>query len=131
VKAKVRRMLEVHSDMIHKVGFDATTPGVDRGYMVIQFAINFKVYGYVDVAWSDYLQFLNAPSIGSAFNLLIRDKYKGEPLAPKDTHLVEPSALSERETFVVSRDSAVNHGGDLPFLDVMGVDLAARARRKK
>lgn len=136
-------MLEVQSSMIHKIGFDAMTPGVDRGYLVVQFASNLQVYGYLDVAWSDYLQMLNSPSVGDAFNQLIRSKYKSELLSDKDSHLVDQKTLSSpgsRETFEVqARPGNVTKSNDeVPFLDVIGVDssskvgkLTSAPRRKK
>lgn len=137
MKARVRRMFEVKSDMIHKIGFDSQTPGVDHGCMVVQFA-NFKAYIYNDVSWSDFLQLMNAPSIGAAFNLLIRDKYKGELITPKDTHLVEQTALTKLDEVVVTpRGGGSEPSGELPFLDVMGVDSSSKVgkvssvRRKK
>lgn len=105
-------MLEVNSGMIHKIGFDPTFPGVDRGYLVVQFANNMAAYGYYDVMYDDYLQLANAPSIGAAFNLLIKDKYRGELLTPKDGHIVNTKELSTSPK--VKADS-------VPMFDVMEI----------
>lgn len=123
-KAKVRRMFEVTgSNMIHKIGFDPTTPGVDRGYLVVQFA-NLDAYGYADVSYFDVLMLLNAESTGSAFHTLIKSKYKGEPLnVQKDTHIVNPDAVSQKP-----KPKEVD---ELPMLDVADSPPSAKARRKK
>jgi len=117
MKAKVKRMFEVvGSNMIHKIGFDPTTPGVEAGYLVVQFA-NLDAWGYSNVAYFDALQVMNAESIGTAFNTLIKGKYKGEPLnAVKDTHIVNPGAVSKPKP---------KEGDELPMLDVVGVDSSA------
>ena len=125
MKAKIRRLFEVKSEMIHKIGFDATTPGIDRGYLVVQFANNFKAYAYVDVPWSDYLQLMNAPSIGAAFILLIRDKYKGELITPQDTHLVSQTELSVQSDVHPAEPRSTRRSDDVPMLDVMGADSSA------
>jgi len=114
------------SNMIHKIGYDPTSPGVDAGYLVVQFA-NLDAYGYADVAYFDVLMLMNAPSIGTAFNTIIKGKYKGTPIVKKDTHVVNPADMSKpkpRET------------DELPMLDVIGVDSSAgigkvTSRRKK
>jgi len=126
-------MFEVKSDMIHKIGFDSTTPGLGRGYLVVQFA-NFKAYGYQNVEWCDYLLLANAPSIGAVFSAHIKETYKGELLTPNDDHAVIPTELSStKETFEVDRspktfDQLVNErlteASGVPMLDVMGVDTA-------
>lgn len=125
MKARVRRMLEVKSDMIHKVGFDSTTPGVSQGYLVVQFASNLKAYGYQNVAWSDYLQMINAPSIGAAFNLLIKDKYPGDLLTVEDGHAVVPTELSKAQTWEVGKVGAISNYASTPddFSQSSGVPL--------
>lgn len=142
-QAKVRRMFEVKSEMIHKIGFDYATPGDGCGFLVVQFANNFKAYGYQNVLWTDYFELANAVSVGSAFVKHIKDEYKGELLSSGDQHLVAQTELSAQQskaavdTFEVGRASS-SRADDVPFLDVMGVDsdrgvgkMSSTVRRKK
>lgn len=112
-------MLQVDSDMIHKIGFDSQLPGVSHGYMVVQFK-NLQTYGYEDVEWSDYLQLLNAPSIGAAFTTLVRKKYKSVLLTENDTHVVATKSLDAPKP---------KPAEDIPLLDFG--DARDNVRRKK
>lgn len=124
MKAKVRRMFEVTgSNMIHKIGFDPTTPGVDRGYLVVQFT-NFDAWAYADVAYFDALAVMNAESVGTAFNSIIKGKYKAELLhTEKDSHIVNPDA--------VSRKPKPKEVDEIPTLDFADVDSSAGVGKTK
>lgn len=95
-KALVRRVFEVtSSDMIHKIGYDPATPGIDRGFLLVQFS-NLDVYGYKDVTFVDYVQLLNAPSVGAYFTSCIKTKYTAEPISrTKDARVVNPADVTQ------------------------------------
>jgi hypothetical protein len=126
-QAKVRRMFEVQSNMIHKLGFDMDTPGAGTGYLVVQFA-NLDAYGYADVTWRDYLTLLNAVSVGNAFNEIVKLKYKGVKLGVTDTHVVGEETLKAK-----AQKATKEAKDDLPMLDVMGDEpkkVTSKARKK-
>jgi hypothetical protein len=119
-QAKVRRMFEVQSNMIHKLGFDMDTPGAGTGYLVVQFA-NLDAYGYADVTWRDYLTLLNAVSVGNAFNEIVK-------LGVTDTHVVGEETLKAK-----AQKATKEAKDDLPMLDVMGDEpkkVTSKARKK-
>jgi hypothetical protein len=122
MKAAVRRMFEVpDSNAIHKIGFDPTIPGVDRGYLVIQFS-SLDVWCYQDVLYFDYLMMKNAPSTGKAFHALIKGKYKGEQLnVKKDAHIVNPDAVTTKPKVA---DAA-------PLFDMMDASPSSSGDRKR
>jgi hypothetical protein len=120
VKAKVRRMYPVESKVIHKFGFDWQTPGVDRGYLVIQFT-NMSVYGYADVLWSDFLAFVNAESPGTAFHGVIK-KYKSVQLTDGDGHIVEQSSVTAPQKPITPKE-------EMPLLGVLEESVANGKRR--
>lgn len=121
-------MFEVaKSNVVHKIGFDPTMPGVDRGYLVVQFA-NFDVVAYMDVAYFDALMLMNAESVGVAFHSIIKPKYKSIALSKRDSHVVNADDMSKPKPKEVD---------ELPMLDVVGVDShtgigkVTSVRRKK
>ena len=116
--ARVRHMYGVVSSSILAIGFDPTLPGVDRGMLAVQF-VNYDVYTYENVAWVDYLTMLNSPSIGSAFALLIKSRYRGTKVhSEKDAHLVANLA----------KKPAPKEEDNAPMFDVM--DSSTSTKRK-
>lgn len=78
-KATVRRMYEVKSSQIHKVGYDPIA-----FYLCVQFK-NLAVYGYEGVDHETFCRLMNAESIGVYFTDFVKDHHECEKLksAPK------------------------------------------------
>jgi len=121
-QAKIRRMFEVQSNMIHKVGFDPATPGGEHGYLAIQFA-NFDVYAYENVPYAIALALLNAVSIGEAFNKLIKNEFKGVKLhSERDNHIVNAADVKAPP----KKDE-----DEVPLLDMADAPPSSKKRGKK
>lgn len=115
--AKVRRMFAVESNMVHKIGYDPATPGIEHGYLVVQFS-NLDAYAYENVPYTVFVNLLNAVSVGEFFNKHVKTEYKGVKIS------------SERGD---APTAAKKPNNDVPMLDVMGAPEAktTSARRKK
>lgn len=79
-KPHVRRMLDVKSTHVVSVGFDPKVPGGGFGFLIVQYERGGDAWMYKGVSHTEYLNLLNAESIGAELSAL-KARYVGEKLS--------------------------------------------------